>query len=63
MSPRPAKITQADATRLFSAAHKAGYERARLVSHPDGRIEIMAETIRVADDRRQIDRNEWDDVL
>ncbi|RWN41633.1 hypothetical protein LRP31_06685 [Mesorhizobium mediterraneum] len=61
MAPRAALITQADATRLFKAAKLAGYDRARFVSYPDGRVEVLVETVRatVGDD----EPNEWDDVL
>lgn len=31
------------AESLFKAAHRAGYSRAKLVTYPDGRIEITAE--------------------
>lgn len=40
---RVALIQQSDATRLFKAARKAGYARARLIRHPDGTIEIVGE--------------------
>lgn len=43
MAKRPALIQQADATRLFKAARAAGYARARLITHPDGRIEVVGE--------------------
>lgn len=43
MSKRPALIQQSDATRLLKAARAAGYSRATLTSHPDGRVEIVAE--------------------
>lgn len=36
-------ITQAIATRFFKAAKAAGFERARLITHPDGRVEIIGE--------------------
>ena len=38
-----APFRQIDADRLFKAAHRAGYSRAKFVSYPDGRIEITAE--------------------
>lgn len=41
---RRSPCTQATATRLFKAASAAGFERARLVIHPDGRIEVIGET-------------------
>ncbi|MFG1287914.1 transcription factor iiib subunit [Xanthobacter versatilis] len=43
MAKRPALIQQSDATRLFKAARAAGYARARLITHPDGRVEIIGE--------------------
>ena len=43
MARRSAIIPQADATRLLKAAKAAGYERARFISHPDGRLEVVAE--------------------
>ncbi|TPN49355.1 hypothetical protein [Mesorhizobium sp. B1-1-7] len=62
MSKRAALITKSDASRLFQAAKAAGYDRARLVSHPDGRIELLAETMRDGD-RAAAGGNEWDEVL
>ncbi|TGQ94648.1 hypothetical protein EN851_03590 [Mesorhizobium sp. M8A.F.Ca.ET.208.01.1.1] len=64
MANRAALITQADATRLFKAAKLAGYDRARFVSHPDGRIEVLVETAAV-ERGPSVDAkpNEWDDVL
>jgi len=44
MANRASPISQANATRLFKAANAAGYGRARLVIHPDGRIEVIAES-------------------
>lgn len=46
MADRPkmrGQICQADADRLFKAAMRAGYNRAKFVSYPDGRIELIAE--------------------
>lgn len=63
MANRAALITQADATRLFKAAKLAGYDRARFVSYPDGRVEVLVETVRSAAHVRDEDQNEWDDVL
>jgi hypothetical protein len=59
MANRPALISQADATRLFKAARSAGYERAKFVSYPDGRIEVQVETVRI-DELRPGEPNEWD---
>ncbi|TGP24996.1 MULTISPECIES: hypothetical protein [unclassified Mesorhizobium] len=62
MSKRAALITKSDASRLFQAAKAAGYDRARLVSHPDGRIELLAETLREGESS-DAGGNEWDEVL
>lgn len=43
MANQPAAIKQTDATRLLKAAKAAGFGRARLIKHPDGRIEIIGE--------------------
>lgn len=43
MARRPALIRQSDATRLLKAARAAGYTRARLTGHPDGRVEVVGE--------------------
>lgn len=43
MANRQAAIKQTDATRLFKAAKAAGFGRARLITYPDGRIEIIGE--------------------
>ncbi|RUV27677.1 MAG: hypothetical protein E5V72_27725 [Mesorhizobium sp.] len=63
MANRAALITQADATRLFKAAKLAGYDRARFVSHPDGRIEVLVETLAAESRAGDGKPNEWDDVL
>ncbi|RWC04309.1 MAG: hypothetical protein EOQ56_04835 [Mesorhizobium sp.] len=62
MANRSALITQADATRLFKAAKLAGYDRAKFVSYPDGRVEVQVETTRRAAQSGD-DASEWDDVL
>lgn len=43
MANRPGQLRQTDATRYLKAARNAGYSRARVITHPDGRIEIVAE--------------------
>ncbi len=55
------RLTQTEAARLFKAAKAAGYDRASLIQHPDGRIEIVAETGRSNDGQGM--PGEWDDVL
>ena len=40
---RRAPCTQTQATRYLKAAVAAGFERARLVIHPDGRVEVIGE--------------------
>ncbi|MER9634251.1 MULTISPECIES: hypothetical protein [unclassified Mesorhizobium] len=62
MANRAALITQADATRLFKAAKLAGYDRAKFVSYPDGRVEVQVETTRRGVQGGD-DASEWDDVL
>lgn len=49
MARQPAIIPQSDATRLFKAAKAAGYARARIIVHPDGRIEVIGEDRPIAD--------------
>lgn len=63
MANRAALITQADATRLFKAAKLAGYDRARFVSYPDGRMELLVETLRSEPGAASVEANEWDEVL
>lgn len=43
MANRQAVIKQAEAKRYFKAAKEAGFGRARLITYPDGRIEIIGE--------------------
>lgn len=62
MSNRAAFMTQADANRMFKAAKTAGYERARVISYPDGRMEVVVETVR-PDAAPAHGVNEWDEVL
>ncbi len=61
MAKRAAPLKQADATRMFRAARAAGYGAARIIIHPDGRIEVEAsetETI-----KKNSESNSWDEVL
>ena len=41
MANRAALIRKADAARLLKAARESGYKRARVIAHPDGRVEIV----------------------
>lgn len=59
MAPRPAMIKQADASRLLKAARSAGFNRARIITHPDGRYELVAENGSAA--VAEVDANEWAD--
>jgi hypothetical protein len=61
MANRLAVIKQADAKRLFKAALEAGFERARIILHPDGRIEADATLSDTAANSSA--GNTWDDVL
>ena len=62
MANRAAFMTQGDAEKLFKAARSAGYNRTRIVSYPDGRREVIVETIRTLSDKAD-NADEWDDVL
>jgi hypothetical protein len=61
MANRLAVIKQADAKRLFKAALEAGFEAARIIVHPDGRIEASASLSENAVNSNS--GNSWDDVL
>lgn len=61
MANQKAAIKQSDATRLFKAAKAAGFERARIILHPDGRIEADAALSDTAANSNA--GNTWDDVL
>ncbi|PHR23280.1 MAG: transcription factor iiib subunit [Hoeflea sp.] len=43
MEKRKSTLRQITVTRALKAARAAGYARARLITHPDGRIEIIGE--------------------
>jgi len=59
MAARPALIKQADASRLLKAARSAGFSRARIITHPDGRFELVAENGSAS--MAEIDVDEWAD--
>lgn len=61
MANRVAAIKQADAKRLFRAALEADFEAARIIVHPDGRIEASASLSDGA--AKSNGGNTWDDVL
>jgi hypothetical protein len=61
MAPRFAAIKQGDAKKLFKAALEAGFGAARIVIHPDGRIEASASFSDPT--KNQNSDSEWDDVL
>ena len=61
MANRQAAIRKGDAVKIFEAALKAGFETARIVVHPDGRIEATASLSETAADATR--PNTWDDVL
>ena len=61
MARSVAAIKQADAKRLFKAALEAGFEAARIILHPDGRIEASASLSETA--AKSNTANTWDDVL
>jgi hypothetical protein len=43
MKSRQTNLRPAEAARLLKAAKAAGFETARLIDHPDGRREFVAE--------------------
>lgn len=47
MARQPPLIRQADASRIFAAARKAGYSRTTLIRRPDGQIEFVCEEAEV----------------
>lgn len=61
MAARATQIRQGDAKKLFRAALDAGFEAARIVLHPDGRIEASASFNDPL--KNQSTENSWDDVL
>ena len=61
MSNPKAAITQKDANRIFKAAKAAGFNTAKIVLHPDGRVEASAAISEAAGGVTQ--ENSWDDVL
>ena len=61
MAARPAHIRQSDAARIFKAAASAGYGRTRILIHPDGVIEYVAEIVEAANGNEA--ENEWNEVL
>lgn len=61
MANRPALITKRDATNVFEAAKDAGFGCVRVISTPDGRLEIVAEQGRAPRDEGE--PNEWDEAL
>lgn len=46
MANRPVMLKQSEAKRYLMAAKSAGYPRARVILHPDGRKELIAETLK-----------------
>jgi tRNA(Phe) wybutosine-synthesizing methylase Tyw3 len=60
MSNRVGLIRKADAARLLKAARESGYKRARVIAHPDGKIEVIADD--VSEDGSSAS-SEWDEVL
>lgn len=60
MANRAALIRKADAARLLKAARESGYKRARVIAHPDGRVEIIADD---AKEDTRLRPSEWDEVL
>ena len=59
MSGRPARIKQGDANKLLNAVKRAGFARARIVAHPDGRLEVSAEASDAASDEPMTEYEAW----
>ena len=60
MANRTAAIKQNDAKRLFKAALDAGFDAAKIIIHPDGRIEASGS---FGEQPKLSASNTWDDVL
>lgn|GEM_PF-5841984 len=60
MANRQTAIKQNDAKRLFRAALDAGFDAAKIVIHPDGRIEASASFAEQANPKSE---NTWDELL
>lgn len=60
MRERTSSIKQNDAKRIFKAALQAGFETAKIIIHPDGRIEASAAMSEAAVTEGP---NSWDEVL
>ena len=63
MANRTAPLRQSDATRYFKAAAAAGYGRARLIVHLDGRIELIVDSASKEARTNAANNNSWDEVL
>ena len=62
MAARPTPLKQNDAKRIFKAAIQAGFETAKIVVYPDGRIEASA-AFAEAGGTKPDSTNSWDEVL
>lgn len=62
MANRPAQVRQSDATRIFKAAMAAGFGLVRLIKHPDGAVEYVAE-VGTATKKADAGNDDWDEVL
>lgn len=60
MANRTALIKKADAARLLRAARESGFKRARVIAHPDGKVEVIADDVVETGEQHA---NEWDEVL
>lgn len=60
MANRSAAIKQSDAKRLFKAALDAGFDAAKIVVYPDGRIEASGS---FGEQPKPGGENTWDEVL
>lgn len=61
MANKTSQVKQNDAKRIFRAAIDAGFDAARIIYHPDGRLEALATF--EGSQKPASGENTWDDVL
>lgn len=61
MAAKSSVIKQSEVKRIFKAAIDAGYEAARVIFHPDGRIEASASFSE--SDGNPENKNSWDEAI
>lgn len=61
MANKISQVKQNDAKKLFRAVLEAGWGAARIIYHPDGRLEALA--TREGAEKPAGGENSWDEVL